>query len=59
MDTGASRSTRIFLLTLFSGLSGEQNAEGPSEQEGPRPVLVFRVLLLESGIMFEVRMFGV
>lgn len=58
-DTGASRSTQIFFLTLFSDLSGEQNAEGPSEQEGPRPVLGFRVLLLESGITFEGRMLGV
>lgn len=58
-DTGASRSTQIFFLTWCSGLSGDQNAEGPSEQEGPRPVLGFRVLLLESGITFEVRMFGV
>lgn len=62
-DTGAMCCTQIFLLMLFSGLSGEKKCRrslrASHQQEGPGPVLGFRVLLLESSVMFNVRMFRV
>lgn len=62
-DTGARRSTQIFLLMFCSGLSGgnrcRRSLRASHQQEGPGPVLGFRVLLLESSIMFDVRMFQI